>query len=231
MYGNKLPSSIHKAINSWKKMNPNYTHFYYDDNACREMIIKYFPKKVIRSYDALIPGAYKSDLWRLCALYVFGGVYTDIRTVPLVPLNEIISKRDNLVLVRDLCLSYIWQGFLASRPKNCLLKNMIDEICDMVNLKQYGNNPLDITGPNRFGRILNRYMERFDNFPFKVGKYDGYGIRILSHSIFSQSFVTDGDKKVIKIRCQISEGEFLKISSKEKYTTAWLNERVYDSLS
>ena len=37
-----------------------------------------FESDVLYAYDSLIPSSYKSDLFRYCILYKYGGIYLDI---------------------------------------------------------------------------------------------------------------------------------------------------------
>jgi mannosyltransferase OCH1-like enzyme len=77
-----LPPKMQQAVNTIKAHNPEFQHFLYDDNMCREFIRNNFPEDVLRAYDLLIPGAYKADLWRYCILYKKGGIYLDISYTP-----------------------------------------------------------------------------------------------------------------------------------------------------
>ena len=45
---------------------------------CREFIKVNFNPLVLKAYDTLIPTAYKADLFRLCVLYINGGIYGDL---------------------------------------------------------------------------------------------------------------------------------------------------------
>lgn len=54
-------------------------HYLFNDDACREFLVSTFPPDVVYAYDLLIPSAFRADLWRYCILYMFGGVYMDIK--------------------------------------------------------------------------------------------------------------------------------------------------------
>jgi len=54
-------------------------HYLFNDDACRDFLVSSFPNDVVNAYDSLIPTAFKADLWRYCILYMFGGVYMDIK--------------------------------------------------------------------------------------------------------------------------------------------------------
>ena len=46
---------------------------------CREFIKNNFDLDILNAYDILKPGAFKADLWRCCILYIYGGIYLDIK--------------------------------------------------------------------------------------------------------------------------------------------------------
>jgi mannosyltransferase OCH1-like enzyme len=75
----KLPPKMRECVDRLKSQNPEFTHHLYDDNDCRNFIKTNFDSDVLESYDTLIPGAYKADLWRYCVLYKYGGIYLDIK--------------------------------------------------------------------------------------------------------------------------------------------------------
>ena len=65
----ELPSKMLQTCNLIKSENPEFNHYLYDDNDCREFIKANFEIDVLNAYDNLIPGAYRADLWRYCILY------------------------------------------------------------------------------------------------------------------------------------------------------------------
>ena len=42
----------------------------------------------------MVPGAYKADLWRYCILYIYGGIYIDIKLEPIngFRFRELLDK-------------------------------------------------------------------------------------------------------------------------------------------
>jgi len=74
-----LPPKMRERIELLKSQHPRFTHHLYDDNDCREFIKTHFKPDVLWAYDSLVPGAYKADLWRLCILFINGGIYVDIK--------------------------------------------------------------------------------------------------------------------------------------------------------
>ena len=75
----ELPPDMKITVEKLKERHPRFEHFLFDDNDCRDFIIKNFDNNVVKAFDSLIPGAYKADLWRYCVLYINGGIYMDIK--------------------------------------------------------------------------------------------------------------------------------------------------------
>ena len=65
-------------MKSWTCLNSEYEYNLCDSNERENFIKNNFPKKVYDAYCRLLPGIYKTDLWKYCILYMHGGIYTDI---------------------------------------------------------------------------------------------------------------------------------------------------------
>jgi len=61
------------------KVGIDCVHYLFNDEACRKFLVRSFPCDIVNAYDLLIPTAFKADLWRYCILYMYGGVYMDIK--------------------------------------------------------------------------------------------------------------------------------------------------------
>lgn len=190
-----LPNSVHKCVQSWISLNPEYQYNYYTGEDCRDFIAKHFDEEVLQTYDTLIPGAYKADLWRCCVLYQLGGVYADIKTIPNVPLNKIINKDDDYLLVSDICsfggIHPIYNAVMASVPKNPFIKLYIDTIVSNVRCRtthttldrgglaykligSKGSGCLSITGPVVLENLFLKYFPELINH--KIGTFQtAYG--------------------------------------------------------
>jgi mannosyltransferase OCH1-like enzyme len=75
-----ISSHFRSLIETWIENNPNYAYFLFDDDNCKTFIQKHFDIRVYNCYCRIVPGAFKADLWRYCILYVYGGVYADIKS-------------------------------------------------------------------------------------------------------------------------------------------------------
>ena len=139
------------AVETIKSNNPDFTYNLYDDNDCREFIMQNFDKPILDAYDKLIPGAYKADLWRYCVLYKTGGIYLDIKFIPVIKLNQLIDKE---YFVKDMDNFGVYNGFMICTPNNGKLMRCINQIVMNTGTKFYGPNSLCPTGP----QLLNKYF-------------------------------------------------------------------------
>ena len=174
---NKVPSGMYDAAHTWIDKNPDWEYHFFDNKACRDFIKEHFPKKVLDAYDALIPGAYKADLWRYCVLYIHGGVYCDIKQELLINLNKVISSDVEFLSIKDRNLTnfefsgYIYQAFICAKPKHPFLKNAIEMIINNCDNGFYGNDALCPTGPALLGKALNLSIGRSEKTPHVVGEH------------------------------------------------------------
>ena len=151
-----------KNLIKLRQQNKDFTFFLYDDAMCREFIKTHFNHDVLNAFDTLIPGPFKADLWRYCILYVYGGVYMDIKIncINGFRLNNIIHEE---CFPRDIPHGQkgVWQGFLICKSGNEILKKCIDVICMHVKFKFYGSTFLSVTGPHLVYNILTKYKKTF----------------------------------------------------------------------
>ena len=147
-YNKNLPPKMNENINKIKEENPEFNVYIFDDNDCRNMIEKYFIKEVVDAFDTLIPGAYKADLWRYCVLYLYGGIYQDIKLEPIngFKYQELTDKE---YFVRDIKDSHegIYNAFMICKKNNKILEKAIKQIIQNCKEEYYGTSVWDPTGP------------------------------------------------------------------------------------
>ena len=157
---NNLSNNLKEIFNNIESNNPGYKIKYYDDNDCYNLIKNNFDNEVLWAYNMLIPTAYKADLFRYCILYLYGGIYSDL-IQDILPLDNIIDfNKDTLILFNDRPVYYKYSGiqisFIMSIKKNIIFKKCIDKIVNNCKILYKGNNPLEVTGPYLFKKILNK---------------------------------------------------------------------------
>lgn len=154
-----LPHCITQCMDTWLSLNPEYEYKYYTTEDCRDFIASNFPQRILSAYDTLYPGAYKSDLWRCCVLYIQGGIYADIKLLPAEKLIKFIDTEADLLLTSDISLFEnssigIFNAFMGAVPRHPLMLEFVNAIVENVEKRSYEGGCLDVTGPTLLGRLF-----------------------------------------------------------------------------
>lgn len=124
----KTLKEIQIYSNNWKKLNPDWNMDLYDDNRCRDFLLKEFSQVFVDIFDYIQDGPIKSDFWRVCVIYKYGGLYVDADIQPIAPLKDYIDENDKFVS----CISdyqpvhFLNPHFLLSYKGNPILKKCIN---------------------------------------------------------------------------------------------------------
>ena len=152
----QLPAKMQENVDRMRKVNPEFNVQIFDCDERREFIKKNFPGDILTAYDTLKPGAFKADLWRLCVLYINGGIYADIKFNCINNFKFIaLTEREHFAL--DMHHSWkegeigLINGLIVAKPKNNFLLRSINKISENVKNKYYGIMQLYPTGPGLFG--------------------------------------------------------------------------------
>ena len=218
----KLPQRLKDIFKENLTLNPNFTIRYYSDKDSREFIKNNFSKDILNSYDKLIPGAYKADLFRYCILYKNGGVYSDLTHRILKPLETFIDfKKGELYLVKDIdhykvngdgSSKGIQISFIVARPGNDIFLKAIQKVVNNVKDEYYGYNALYPTGPSLFYNLLKDYKDEY-----KIGLKET-----------GKNKIVNDDGETIIISKILGHQQILR--NKPHYTVLWSNRRIYKTI-
>ena len=170
-----LPPKMRERVELLKAQNPRFNHHLFDDNDCREFIKTHFKPDVLDAYDKLIPGAYKADLWRLCILFINGGIYMDIKFCCVNGFRLIeLTEREHFV--KDRPPNSIYNALMCCKKGNLFLFKCIRKIVENVKNKFYGSTPLSPTGPEMLGHVRskNNFLLNVDLNHYEEGGYITY---------------------------------------------------------
>jgi len=186
-----LPPKMLKTVNKLKATNPEFEHRLFDDNDIRAFLTEYFNPDVLFAFNKLVPGAFRADLWRYCVLYIYGGIYLDIKYEPINNFKflDIIDK-EYVTLDRNHFGGAlgIYNGFIIAKPNNDIFLKLINKVIENVKSKFYGCNALQVTGPTLMGQIMfpnKRFNEMCNSFNMKYST-DGMGIIFKDKRILQQ---------------------------------------------
>ena len=118
-YKKPVPDIVY---NRWKTRNPSYNIELSLDAECILFLERYINRFVASLFNYIPRGMYKADLWRLCKLYINGGVYADVDLVPHLNIDN-LNKDVTFYSCLTPRTNSIFQAFMInfSKPRNNLI--------------------------------------------------------------------------------------------------------------
>lgn len=168
---------IREQLASWEGI-PHTELVRMDDEECREFIKNHFDRKYLEGYDGIYPGAFKSDIWRLCVLYKYGGLYLDakLKLVRKDKLMYFLNKYD-VCLVKDyskIAKYSIYTVFMYFRyPRNEIILEILDTILSNIKTKNR-SHCLYLTGPVLHSEIILKHMNYKNRNHIRYKELDYY---------------------------------------------------------
>jgi hypothetical protein len=137
-YKKNIPNFV---FGRWKNLNPDYTIEFNVDHDCISFLEKHFNNYIADLFKRIPKGMYKADLWRLCKLYINGGIYADVDLVPYLNING-LDKNISFYSCLAVNKKSIFQAFMVnfSKPRNPLLLSFLISYL-MNNPYRYNDGP------------------------------------------------------------------------------------------
>ena len=204
----KYPN-MSRLIESFKQSGWEYN--FYDDDQAGQFIATHFPPQVKEAYDAIIPGAFKADLFRYCVLLIRGGVYSDMDVLLESNLDDILDGSIGFLTAQDEPgeaaghRSCLWNGLMASAPAHPFLMKTIETVVNNIRNRftsidyddmlcpdpilsvSHTTDMLFTCGPCILGASINKVLRRHPQTSFEHGELDFFETE-RSHAIGSGIF-------------------------------------------
>jgi len=159
----KLPK---KFWENKRKYAKDYDVRVWEDAQLEDFMETHWPGLVPRFRTTGFP--HKADIWRYAALYYYGGVYLDIETELIRPIDEIFDQDSTLYSQRF--SSWISQGIIATPPRNPFFLDLLD-YCHFTRpiwYQEYTSNFMQ-----SIRKWCNHDIHKFDGFcENKIGDVD-----------------------------------------------------------
>ena len=84
------------VIKNWEKLNPDYNIYLFDNDDCIKFLNDNYGKLFVDIFNFIKDGPIKSDFWRCCIMYKYGGVYSDADMKPLVAISDIVKNNNKI---------------------------------------------------------------------------------------------------------------------------------------
>ena len=133
-----LTDYMHEAMNTWKKLNPEYEHRYMDDTQAAEFVLNEYGQEWHDLFISMPVGVMRGDVWRYMVIYKYGGVYADLDTECLEPISKWMLEDKNFIVCPETDHHFCQWTFAAS-PGSPILKSVLDLIKDKLSNPEYGS--------------------------------------------------------------------------------------------
>lgn len=114
------------VIKNLKNLNPTYNIFFYDDIKCKDFIYKEYGEKYFNIFNLIKYGPIKSDFWRCCILYKYGGFYTDLDQEFLEGFDMIYKDDLDFIITWEPHQKSFNPGLIGCPIKSPLIKKCLD---------------------------------------------------------------------------------------------------------
>ena len=100
-YGTRdLPEALQRNVADLKASNPGWDYRFYDDAAIEAFLREHYSPAIGALYQRIDPryGAARADLFRYLVIYKLGGVYLDIKSRFLRPIDDVLTGDEAFIL-------------------------------------------------------------------------------------------------------------------------------------
>ena len=150
------------TYNFWKRLNPNYRIHLFNDVMCEQFLLHNFSELHYNIFKFIPDGPIKSDFWRLCILYTYGGIYVDADIHPLVSLNKYLLHSSNFVTCITSSNGNFNPHFIAAKKNDPILKQCIEEYIQIYTHNKHAYAYWDWSVVNIFNKVLSNVKKYVD---------------------------------------------------------------------
>ena len=198
----ELPPKAKECQNTWKTHFATSTYALYDDAKIEAFMRKHFDPKVVAVFLRFPLGVMRADMWRYAALYIHGGIYSDIDSQALQPRAGWNIRAEDKVIIGVENDVHFCQWTLASVPRHPLYKAVLDAIVSTAEEGIDVSNEHFVhkhTGPGIWTRAIHEFLgypiEQKAQHTFHLYqttdrlRFQKWGIRLEDRTFFSRKVV------------------------------------------
>jgi inositol phosphorylceramide mannosyltransferase catalytic subunit len=86
----EIPNTFQKWSDEWRRQHPDWTYMLWTDDENMLLVRKHFPW-IFEMFENLPHNIQRADIARCMYLYLYGGVYSDLDSEPLRPMDELLE--------------------------------------------------------------------------------------------------------------------------------------------
>jgi len=211
-----------KTILNIQMLNPEYVYEFFNARDRKRFIVEHFDNDVLDTYDGLVSGAFKADLFRYCWLYIKGGIYMDCKMIQRIPWRDMIEPEDSFYLCQDRIPNAYQNCVIAACSKQPDLLKCISECVKRFQAKinhRVSFGSLYHTGPYLFHHCMQQHSTKAAfRGSFRDLSYDKTGI-----------FCKKTDVLLFNVWFKDYYKNYEKIHGKQMWSREWADGNIYYS--
>ena len=120
---NNIPKTYPDYRSSWKNKNKDFNYIFWDQNTIEKLVDNYFPF-IKNKFNSLSKMIQKIDIAKYMILYHYGGIYVDIDSECLKPINNLIKTFDKKkILLTEFNLNPLEKLLAFGKTKGVVVQN------------------------------------------------------------------------------------------------------------
>ena len=201
-----LPSRVSSLRDGWIDKNPGWKNILYDDADIERYMKENWDNRMYVFYKALPLGVMKADLWRYLVLNTHGGVYSDIDSKCIIPINywfHDFAGPNALVIGLENDVHFCQWTMYTTKDHPAL-----NHVCNFI-LEKYEKDGIDIknphfvhatTGPAIWTNALKSYLDLehlsnarniYEMYTKDKSYFVNKGVYILSEDYFNTIYTSN----------------------------------------
>lgn len=125
----QLPAPAAACRDTWLRMNPGYEHRLLDDAGIDAYMATHCDEATLSVFRSLPLGVMRADMWRYTVMYVHGGVYADVDSVCVQPVDAWLAGTPGAAAVVGLENdTHMCNWAFAAQPGHALFRTAVERI-------------------------------------------------------------------------------------------------------
>lgn len=129
-----LPEIYKKTSKTWQVMNPDWEYRYVPNDQMRQYLEHLDSPALLRFFDSKQDILTKSDIWREAMVYEYGGLWADLDSVCMFPIDRIVEKNKD----KEMICSYPFPKFQMDENNNYSGLGLEESLQRLLSGKEFG---------------------------------------------------------------------------------------------
>jgi hypothetical protein len=121
----KIP---HYILEQYAKYAPKYNLQIFDDEDCKAFLKEHYGVEFVAKFESFQMGCHKADFFRYAYLFKMGGIYLDVKTILICPMEDIFVDHRLCYIVRSIIPNSIYNGIIHTPPRNPLFRMLLMDL-------------------------------------------------------------------------------------------------------